>query len=250
MIAESGDTLLELNPDHRFVSGSLYKLFVLWQTQVAIRAGRLSDDTKLVLDATTDDSAEDGYALGDYGDTITVAAARRLMIVESNNTAAWLLAQRLGWAEIQRTLRANGFPLSEMSPETLTTPREVTRFFAGVLGRDLDPALQASDYALMLDLLKAQEINTMLPQGWPDGTVFAHKTGTLDGVTHDAGVLLLPDGRAIYVTVMTEGDYDASLAFMREAAQLIWADLGLYPAAPAPTPTEQGAALPGSRPRL
>ncbi|MGN6700687.1 MAG: serine hydrolase, partial [Thermomicrobiales bacterium] len=68
----TGD-LVTLNEDHPFVAASLYKLFVLWQTQRMIRAGQLSDDTALVLGPDTDDSEEDGYSLGDYGSTITVA---------------------------------------------------------------------------------------------------------------------------------------------------------------------------------
>jgi beta-lactamase class A len=220
--SETGD-LITLNEDHPFVAASLYKLFVLWQTQRAIRTGQLSDDTDLVLGPDTDDSEEDGYSLGDYGSTITVAEARRLMITESNNTAAWLLAKEIDWDAAQQVLRDTGFAVTEVWPHPVTTPREVTRYLQGVINRNLDPMLQDTDYTLMLDLLKKQQINTMLSQGWPHSVVFAHKTGEVDGDTHDAGALLLPDGRVIYVTVMTEGDYDPALLFMRQLATLVWA---------------------------
>ena len=35
---------------------------------------------------------------------------------------------------------------------------------------------------------------------------------------HDAGVLTLANGRVSYITVLTEGEYTASLAFRRDLA--------------------------------
>lgn len=219
--------LVLVHADSLFPSASLYKLFVLWAVQVEIHAGRLTDTTALVLTPETDDSVEDGYRLGNYGDTITVAEARRLMIAESNNTAAWLLVEAVGgWAAVERPLRANQFALTETSPDLLTTPREVARFFEGVVTHNLDPVLTLADYELMLDLLRDRSASAYLLSGFPNGTTFAHKTGNLEGVLHDAGALQLRDGRTIYLVVLTEGDYEASRTFMAEIARLVWQVLG------------------------
>jgi hypothetical protein len=90
----------------------------------------------------------------------------------------------------------------------------------------------------MLDLFKAQEINDLLSPGFPPDAVFAHKTGNLDAVTNDAGVLLLPNNRCVYVTVLTTGDPGASAALMQDIARLVWQDLveQAPPASPPPTP--------------
>ena len=224
--ADTGDAI-RLQPDDPFPSASLYKLFVLWAVQDAIAAGELADDTRLTLSPSTDDSAEDGYRLGADGDTITVARARRLMITASNNTAAWLLVEALGgWAALEPPLRAQGFLVTTTSPDLTTTPREVTRFFEGLVNETLDPDLDADDYALMRGLFAAQTVPEYLTAGLPDGATFAHKTGNLDGVLHDAGVLTLADGRVVYVTVLTEGDYQAGQAFMRDLARLLVGTLG------------------------
>src|SRR5205085_9377039 len=87
------EPLAAFNANVVLPTASLYKLFVLWKVQREIAAGNLREDTALVLSADNDDSAEDGYQLGDYGEAITVAEARMLMIERSNNTAAWALAQ-------------------------------------------------------------------------------------------------------------------------------------------------------------
>lgn len=220
----AADTI-ERNADARFAAASLYKLFLLWRTQVEIRQGKLRDDSALALTAQNDDSDEDGYSLGAYGDTISVAELRRLMITESNNTAAQVLGQYFGWGTVDQLVRAHGFTATIVSGQAQTTPRDVTRFFDGLLNGTLDPRLTADDYALMLELLKEQEVNTKLSTGFPDGVVFAHKTGDITGAHHDAGVVFLPDGRTISVTVMTVGDYDASVQFQHDLAALLWQDL-------------------------
>ena len=97
----------------------------------------------------------------------------------------------------------------------------MTRFFEGLVDETLDPDLDAADYALMRALLAAQTVPEYLSAGLPPSAAFAHKTANLDGVLHDAGVLTLADGRAVYVTVMTEGDYRAGQAFLRDLALLL-----------------------------
>lgn len=55
----------------------------------------------------------------------------------------------------------------------------------------------------MLDLLAQQEINDRIPAYLPSGTVVAHKTGNLDNLIHDAGIIYAPAG-PIIVAVFTE----------------------------------------------
>lgn len=218
---------IERNADDRFAAGSLYKLFLLWRTQVEIRQHKLLDTTELMLTAQNDDAEEDGYSLGAYGDTVSVADLRRLMITASNNTAALVLGQYFGWGTVDQLLRAHGFTATVVSGQARTTPREVARFLDGVVNHTLDPLLTTDDYALMVGLLKDQQVNTKLSTGFPDGTIFAHKTGDVPGAHNDAGVIFLPDGRAVSITVMAAGDYDASVQLQHDLAALLWSGLSL-----------------------
>ena len=229
LVIEDGraEDTIERNADNDFAAGSLYKLFLLWRTQVEIRQHKLFDDTELMLTAQNDDSEEDGYSLGAYGDTVSVADLRRLMITASNNTAAQVLGQYFGWGTVDQLVQAHGFTATVVSGQAHTTPREVTRFFDGLVNHTLDPLLTLDDYTLMLDLLKEQQVNTKLSTGLPDGTIFAHKTGDVPGAHHDAGVIFLPDGRTITITVMAAGDYDASVQLQHDLAALLWSGFSL-----------------------
>lgn len=62
----------------------------------------------------------------------------------------------------------------------------------------------------MLDLLAQQEINDRIPAYLPGDAIVAHKTGNLDGLVHDAGVIYAPSG-PIVVVVLTE-DIDEGVA--------------------------------------
>jgi len=62
----------------------------------------------------------------------------------------------------------------------------------------------------MLALLEHQQINDRIPAYLPTDTIVAHKTGNLDGLVHDAGVIYAPAG-PIIVVVLTE-DLDEAQA--------------------------------------
>jgi hypothetical protein len=54
-----------------------------------------------------------------------------------------------------------------------------------------------------------------LPRHLPDGVTYRGKTGTIEGIAHDCGVLEGPQGTVI-VSVLTEG-----FAYPREAGRFI-----------------------------
>jgi beta-lactamase class A len=57
----------------------------------------------------------------------------------------------------------------------------------------------------MIDILRAQELSSMIGRGIPRdaGAVVAHKTGSISWVEHDAGIVELPGGRAYGLVILT-----------------------------------------------
>ena len=51
--------------------------------------------------------------------------------------------------------------------------------------------------------LKKQIYNNLLSQYMPSGFVFAHKTGDMPNVLHDAGILYTPNNRSVLIAVLT-----------------------------------------------
>jgi beta-lactamase class A len=56
----------------------------------------------------------------------------------------------------------------------------------------------------MLDILFAQEFNSMIPALLPASTQVAHKTGEISTCTHDAGLVLLPGRRPYALAILSE----------------------------------------------
>lgn len=68
--------------------------------------------------------------------------------------------------------------------------------------------------AEMLEILHKQEFRSGIPAGIPEEirseAQFAHKTGDISTVTHDAGLVYLPERAPYVVTILTEWDPNAS----------------------------------------
>ncbi len=218
IVDQDSKEAIEINPDQIFETASLYKLFVLWKLQLEINAGTLTDATEIpVVEYIDETDLSSPFYSASF---TTVGDARTAMITYSDNTAAWSLANILGWKHIDDMLIAYTFANSHINEfEPTTNARDITRFFQGIYNQNLDANLTKADYMLMLDLLKKQMVNIYLPQGLPENVVFAHKTGTLNGYNHDAGILYGPKGNVFFIAVLTEGD---SSAFMKEVGQLTW----------------------------
>jgi beta-lactamase class A len=102
----------------------------------------------------------------------------------------------------------------------VTTAADMASLFEQLLAGSVLSSGASQD---MLDLLSDQLINNRLPADLPAGTKVAHKTGDLDALLHDAGVIYAPAG-PIVVVVMTDEitDNDAIIDLMRQIAVLAY----------------------------
>lgn len=221
------------NPTVPFVSASLYKLPLMTQIYQLIERGSLRLTDEIVLQELFWWEGDDSYYdWSRVGMTTTIDEALFATGAWSSNVAAWALATLTTWPEVEATARAIGMTDTHMfvspyalpiwppppgagdSPESLasavsfidgmavwgpvmiTTPRDIATFFSGLLaGRIVN--VEAS-WAI-LDILARQAITDRFPQLLPTQTWLAHKTGNLDQVIHDAGIIYTGAGPVILV---------------------------------------------------
>ncbi|HTY39238.1 MAG TPA: serine hydrolase, partial [Bacteroidota bacterium] len=62
----------------------------------------------------------------------------------------------------------------------------------------------------MIEILLGQKFNEIIPAKLPQGTKVAHKTGNINGVEHDSGIVFLPDGRAYVLVLLSKDLKDAT----------------------------------------
>lgn len=136
------------------------------------------------------------------------------MITVSSNFATDLLIARVGPANVGITLHKLG--LDEI--QVLRGVEDDKAFQKG-----LNNTVTAAGLALlfekmakgklvnqraskeMIQILLDQQFNDIIPAGLPPGAKVAHKTGSIQGVHHDSGIVFLPDGKK-YVLVLLSKD--------------------------------------------
>jgi beta-lactamase class A len=140
------------------------------------------------------------------------------MITRSSNLATNLLLDHLTPTAVQQMLTDAGVeglrvvrgvedtPAFDQGLNNLTTARGLTQLYR--LLRDQEFFSEASRRQ-MLEILRAQEFNSMIPALLPSNTEVAHKTGEISTCTHDAGLVLLPGRHPYAVAILTEHTPDA-----------------------------------------
>ncbi|MFL5732914.1 MAG: serine hydrolase [Chloroflexia bacterium] len=170
------------NLDTQQVSASLYKLWVLAELYRQDRTGSVSIDGP--------------SGLRPYAEP---------MIQYSSNEAAIYLVNILGPGNVNATMHNIGLRNSVLNwnftGDNLTTPRDVMTILQLMATSRLVDSAASQD---MINIMLDQTINNLLPQGIPFGTPFAHKTGTLDYLLHDAGIVYGPAGPYLIVSMSSD----------------------------------------------
>lgn len=195
-----------INCEEVFESASLYKVFLMAAVFGAVNDGKFDLETQIGAKLSHLDQILGGRDFGyedfDAGETIghTFREALARVASFSDNYAAILLAEKVGWNSIQ--LVANGIGATQTTIQNpITTSAEDVGILFEKLYKGEVVSLQSSEQ--ILDLLSKSQMNDRIPAKLPEGLKVAHKTGELAGVRNDAGIVFLaPPAGGAYVIVM------------------------------------------------
>ena len=76
----------------------------------------------------------------------------------------------------------------------------------------------------MIDILKDQKFNEIIPALLPEDVEVAHKTGVITGLHHDSGIVFLPDGRTYVLVLLSKemNDFEAGTQMMARVSKLVY----------------------------
>ncbi len=158
------------------------------------------------------DSGDDLYE--HLGSRMSMRELCYSMIVRSGNLATNLVIEFLGADNVNSTMAKMGaegirvlrgvedMPAFNAGMNNETTARGLAVMFLRLARGEI---LNEEARNEILSVLKDQHFREMIPARLPDGVVVAHKTGSISGITHDSGIVYLPDGRS-YVLVILARD--------------------------------------------
>jgi beta-lactamase class A len=204
---------ISYNGEGRYATASVIKLAVMAAYFHEVAAGRVSPSTRVRLEQS---DKKPGLLEGmAEGLTMTLADAVRLMIVLSDNTATNLVLDHLGrtpdeqMKTVNAFLRSQGFTTTKLlnrlySLATKADTPEAMRFGIGVAApADMVVLLErmyrrtlvdSSSSEAMLAMLTDQFYDTMIPRFLPAGECarfsVAHKTGSINEVKSDVGLVM------------------------------------------------------------
>lgn len=150
-----------------------------------------------------------------------------LMIILSDNTAANCLIDRLGMEEINQTIYELGLFDTHLMRRMMDEEAKRRGFENVTSAADVETMYRTildSRYREdMLKILLGQQCNNKLPAFFGEHNGFAHKTGDLPGVEHDAGILFYK-GKAVFAVVMTKNleDNRKGIRLNQEIGRLIY----------------------------
>lgn len=225
----SGKTVA-LDADTPVPTASVIKLTVLFEALKQIQAGRAHFNDKLTLTKANQVPGSGVLGFFDTPLTLTLKDALTMMIVVSDNTGTNLAIDRLGLANIDKRIQWLGLrntwlykkvfmpPVGPVPPDQKqfglgkTTAREMAAVMQRFATCDLNapgaPATpSAQDRKLCdaaLNMLKDQSDRDAIPRFLDGGITVANKTGALDEVRNDVGIVYAPNGPVI----ISEFTYD------------------------------------------
>lgn len=149
----------------------------------------------------------------DPGRTLSLAELAAIALITSDNPVAVLLEERIGRAAVGDVLVRAGIAagaavmLAGFREDELGPKNRVNRMTALDVLKLFELLRSERRYGPVILALENNLRNARIPALLPDDAVIAHKTGSLDGVVNDAGIVRL-GLEAFVVAFLCEGQAD------------------------------------------
>lgn len=219
---ETGETFIHRDAEP-MPTASLIKFPVMVEAYRQSAEGKV--DLAKMVTLTKEDKVQGSGILTTHfsaGATFSVRDAIRLMIVYSDNTATNLVLDQIGLPATSKYMEELGFPNTKIHAkvfrrDTSIAPDRSQKFGLGsTTAADMVKLLELlhqkklvneTACADMLDHMLRCEDREKFPRFLPAGTKIAHKTGSVDAVRTNAGIIFSPAG-PIALCVLTNENKD------------------------------------------
>ncbi len=241
---QTGDTLF-INERKLIPAASTIKIPVMIEAFKQVQEGALSfEDSMRVTNHFT--SMVDGsnytlyfrrrpylYVERRFNKKVSVHDLVYYMITVSSNLATNLLIDKIGPERINLTLQELGAMDTQVvngvldsvararGQDNMTSAHDLMVILDAIVQKRV-VSYEACDQ--MIDILLQQRHRDRIPAKLPAEAKVAHKTGTMNRLYHDAGIIFLPDGRAYILAILSQGvsSHQRCLTVMSDISRMIY----------------------------
>lgn len=194
---------INTNKDLRIPSASMVKIPIMMAYFYAANEGKLSlqDTIEIRNSEKAPGSGELKFEMP--GKAFTIEDLIRRMVTESDNTAANMLINRLGFDTLNQYFKKMGLKYTNLSRkmmdfkerksgvENYTTAGEMAYLLEQLYrGRFINVDTSKK----CIEILAGQKVNDRIPKKLPGEVIVAHKTGLENFLCHDAGIVYTDKG--------------------------------------------------------
>ena len=234
-----------INAHDSYHAASTMKTPVLIEAYKQAKAGKfkitdkvtVKNEFKSIVDGSAfsldsiNDSEHGLYRM--IGKTVTIYDLLYRMITMSSNLATNIVIDLVGAENVNETMRSMGAKdmqvlrgvednkAYEKGMNNMVTAYDLMMVLEGIAsGKAVDQ--RASDE--MIKILTQQHFTNIIAKNLPSGVKVASKSGSISFITHDSGIVFLPDGRKYVVVLLSRGvkDHKAVSATMANVSKLIY----------------------------
>ena len=200
---------LNFNGDAAFASASTIKVPILVAFFQAVDEGKIQLDQMVTLKPEHIVGGSGDMQDDAPGQKYSALEVARKMIVVSDNTATNMMVELLGGAEVlnqqfaswglRATVLRNKLP--DLEGTNTSSPKDLINIIAQV---DRGNLVSVKSRDRILQIMRQTKNDSLLPRGLGEGAVIAHKTGNINTMLADAGMVDLPNGKRYLVAVMVK----------------------------------------------
>lgn len=245
---------VDINASQAFPAASTIKFPILVALFQDIDAGKVRFDEMLTMrkDLVAPEAGDMQYQ--PVGTKFSLLETITEMMTISDNTATNMIIDRLGGAEVlNRRFQSWGLAqtgvhnwLPDVQGTNTTSPKDLATLF-NLIHEGKLVSWKSRDR--IFEIMHQNHAGSLLPKGLGEGSLIAHKTGTIGIMLGDAGLIDTPTGKRYVAVVLVKRprDDDRAETLIQKISKLSYQAVNQEPATPvSPAPKEDADATQNS----
>ncbi len=205
-----------INEEEMFTAASLNKVPIVAVLYYLENKGKIDLDEQITLQK--EDIQDYGTGSLRYqkpGTTYSLKTLAKLALKQSDNTAAYILSQKIGTPVIQKIINQWGLTQTNME-ENQTSPKDMYILFAKIFNNEVTSQDKTKE---LLGFMRETDIEDRLPAKLPSSATVYHKTGDAVGNLHDVGIIT--EGNTVFFLGVLTSDIGAEEKATKETIAAI-----------------------------